>query len=133
MKILRVAPYFTLVLIAACTPEIRIVISGDSSNCELRFKNPMLLRGDPVIEEVVVYSGRPGGIPPLCELKAIQDARALVTWRYGTIPIGFSLPRCAPLERGQTYTINVSGVGVGATRFTVGRDGKIEPLGRRWW
>jgi hypothetical protein len=121
--------------VEACSvPKISLRVSGNVDDCVVELKNPFFIRGVPEVETLELYRNPlHADTAPECRLVAEQDPAPLGKWQIGTVPSGYKLEKCAPLERGQEYTVSVHATaGLGARPFAVGPNGIVDNLGSDW-
>jgi hypothetical protein len=65
-----------------------------------------------------------------CQLVRKRAEGPMITarWLYGTIPAGYDMAKCSPLQPGETYDVEVSGAAGGSARFIVQKDGTVQMI-----
>ncbi len=124
------------IVFAGCSvPEVRLRVSGNRVAPVVELKNPFFMKGLPVLQELQVYRGAPPhrGKASECKVVASRDPLPLAKWQIGTVPTGFRLERCEPLDSGERYTVSVHAVGgLGSRPFAIRADGTVDDLGIEW-
>jgi hypothetical protein len=65
---------------------------------------------------------------PHCDLSWSGNAPSIEEWRYGSLPPGYTLKSCLPLQAGQRYEVQIRAGAGGHAQFSVDRDGNVRML-----